>query len=110
MRHGLGHVKLNLEFFFSFLSGQMDSARPFAVVFIFASQFIATLQTDDDSPPLGGAGLHEEVSNERTSFSGRRHSRSRAVERDRGGRVLQRGVLTRSDPAVDHSGWSGASR
>jgi hypothetical protein len=40
MRHGLGHVKLNIEFFFSFLSGHISTARRCAVVFIFTSQLI----------------------------------------------------------------------
>ena len=60
MRQGLGHVKLNIEFFSSVFFLARLAALPLGRVFIFTSQLAATLQSDAD--PLGMAvSFHEEV-------------------------------------------------
>jgi hypothetical protein len=44
MRHAAGHVKLNIDLFFSFLLVQTSGALAIAAVFIFPPQFFARLE------------------------------------------------------------------
>jgi hypothetical protein len=44
MGHAAGQVKLNMKFFFSFVSRQSGAALGRPAVFIFTSQFLSTLK------------------------------------------------------------------